>query len=65
MPDTLNYMIMGYTAGFIVLGLLLASLWLRWRNLKADEAALEAMRAEISQETTAPSRVAAEKLETT
>lgn len=65
MPDTLNYMIMGYTAGFIVLGLMLATMLLRWRNLKADEAALEAMRAEISQEATAPSRVAAEKLETT
>jgi len=47
--DTLNYMIMGYGAGFSLLALLVGSLWLRYRNLKADEAALEKLERETAE----------------
>jgi hypothetical protein len=39
--DTLNYMIAGYTVVFVVLIIYLASLVIRFRNLKQDEAMLE------------------------
>lgn len=34
--ETTNYMIMGYTVIFVVLGLYLVSLYIRNRNLKRD-----------------------------
>lgn len=39
--NTLNYMIAGYTVFFVVLGVYLASLVIRFRNLRQDEAMLE------------------------
>jgi hypothetical protein len=39
-PDTLNYMIMGYSVIFGVMIIYLISLAVRWRNLKQDEAML-------------------------
>jgi hypothetical protein len=34
--DTVNYMIAGYTVFFTVMALYLASLYIRYRNLKKD-----------------------------
>lgn len=42
-PDTSGYMIAGYAIAFIVIGLYVASLWLRSRNLKQDMSMLEEM----------------------
>ena len=42
-PDTSSYMIAGYIISFVVMGLYLASIWLRSRNLKQDMAMLEEM----------------------
>ena len=39
--NTLNYMIAGYVVVFLVLGIYLASLVIRYRNLRQDEAMLE------------------------
>ena len=39
--NTLNYMIAGYAVIFIVLSIYLASLVIRFRNLRQDEAMLE------------------------
>ena len=41
--DTLNYMIAGYGVIFGVMFIYLASLVLRWRNLRQDEELLEEM----------------------
>lgn len=35
--NTLNYMIAGYTVIFVVIFAYLASLVIRWRNLRQDE----------------------------
>jgi hypothetical protein len=40
-PDTSEYMIAGYVIAFVVMGLYLASIWLRNRNLKRDLSMLE------------------------
>ena len=40
-PDTLGYMIAGYVIAFVVMGLYLASIYVRSRNLKQDMAMLE------------------------
>jgi hypothetical protein len=42
-PDTTGYMIAGYAAAFIVMGLYVASLYIRTRNLKRDKETLEEM----------------------
>ena len=42
-PDTSSYMIAGYVVSFVVMGLYLASIWLRNRNLKRDLSMLEEM----------------------
>lgn len=39
--DTLNYMIAGYSVIFGVMFVYLASLVIRWRNLRQDEQLLE------------------------
>ena len=42
-PDTSGYMIAGYAIAFIVMGLYVASIYLRNRNLKQDISTLEEM----------------------
>ena len=42
-PDTSGYMIAGYTIAFIIMGLYVASLYIRSRNLQRDKEALEEM----------------------
>jgi hypothetical protein len=51
-PDTLNYMIYGYIFGLGILFLLVFSIWWRYRNLAADEAALQKLESEIEKEKT-------------
>ncbi len=45
-PDTSSYMIAGYTIAFVVMGIYVASLLIRWRNLKQDLQILENLQAE-------------------
>ena len=42
-PDTSGYMIAGYAIAFVVMGLYVASMYLRSRNLKQDMSILEEM----------------------
>ena len=35
-PDTVNYMITGYIAFAVIMSTYLASLFIRWRNLKRE-----------------------------
>ena len=42
-PDTSEYMIAGYVVSFIVMGLYVASIYLRNRNLKQELSMLEEM----------------------
>ena len=42
-PDTSSYMIAGYVIAFVVMGLYVASIYLRSRNLNQDKATLEEM----------------------
>ena len=42
-PDTSGYMIAGYAVAFIVMGLYVASMYIRTRNLKQDMETLEEM----------------------
>jgi hypothetical protein len=42
-PDTSGYMIAGFIVSFVVMGLYIASLYLRNRNLRQDQAMLEEM----------------------
>lgn len=42
-PDTSGYMIAGYVISFVVMGLYVASIYLRNRNLNQDKAMLEEM----------------------
>ncbi len=42
-PDTSSYMIAGYVVAFLVMGLYLASIYIRNRNLKQDMSMLEEM----------------------
>ncbi len=42
-PDTSGYMIAGYVIAFVVMGLYLASIYVRSRNLKQDMSMLEEM----------------------
>ncbi|MFP4321934.1 MAG: heme exporter protein CcmD [Anaerolineales bacterium] len=45
-PDTVDYLIAGYAVGFAVFFTLVASIWWRYRMLKADQAALETLEQE-------------------
>jgi len=45
-PDTSAYMIAGYTLAFLVMGIYVASLYIRSRNLKRDLEVLEAIQTE-------------------
>ena len=45
-PDTSGYMIAGFIVSFVVMGLYIASLYLRSRNLKQDQTMLEEMDSE-------------------
>lgn len=40
-PDTSGYMIAGYVVSFLVMGLYVASMYLRGRNLNQDRSTLE------------------------
>lgn len=42
-PDTSGYMIAGYIISFLVMGLYLASIYLRGRSLRQDVSMLEEM----------------------
>ena len=42
-PDTSGYMIAGYVISFLVMGLYVASMFIRSRNLHQDRAMLEEM----------------------
>lgn len=42
-PDTSGYMIAGFVVSFVVMGLYVASIYLRSRNLDQDRALLEEM----------------------
>ena len=42
-PDTSEYMIAGYIISFIIMGLYIASIYVRSRNLKQDMSMLEEM----------------------
>ena len=42
-PNTSGYMVAGYAISFIVMGLYVASIYIRNRNLKRDMAMLEEM----------------------
>jgi uncharacterized membrane protein YciS (DUF1049 family) len=45
-PDTSIYMIAGFVVSFITMGIYVASLYIRNRNLKRDVETLESMQAE-------------------
>lgn len=45
-PDTSAYMIAGYTISFLVMGIYVASLYIRNRNFKRDLEVLESMQVE-------------------
>jgi hypothetical protein len=42
-PDTSSYMVAGYAIAFLIMGLYLASIYLRSRNLKQDMSMLQEM----------------------
>lgn len=42
-PDTSSYMVLGYVFFFVVMGIYVASLYVRNRNLKRDLETLEAL----------------------
>ena len=45
-PDTSGYMIAGFLVTFITMGIYVASMYIRNRNLKQDVETLESMQAE-------------------
>jgi len=49
-PDTMNYMVMGYVIGLLILAVMVVSVWWRYRSLTADETALNTLEAEIKQD---------------
>ena len=56
-PDTRNYLLLGYGIGFGILFLFILSLWWRFRSLAADEQALEQLEAEIKADEAAKNEV--------
>jgi uncharacterized membrane protein YciS (DUF1049 family) len=45
-PDTSSYMVAGFVISFITMGIYIASLYIRNRNLKRDIETLESMQTE-------------------
>jgi hypothetical protein len=45
-PDTSSYMIAGYIVAFVTMGIYVASLYIRNRNLQQDLETLESMQTE-------------------
>jgi len=45
-PDTSSYMIAGFVVAFVTMGIYVASLYIRNRNLQQDLKTLESMQAE-------------------
>jgi len=45
-PDTSSYMIAGFVVTFVTMGIYVASLYIRTRNLKQDIETLESIRAD-------------------
>jgi hypothetical protein len=45
-PDTSGYMVAGFIVAFTVMGIYVASLIIRWRNLNQDQQLLEEMEKE-------------------
>jgi uncharacterized membrane protein YciS (DUF1049 family) len=45
-PDTSSYMIAGFVVSFLIMGIYVASLYIRNRNLKQDIETLESMQNE-------------------
>lgn len=41
MPDTLNYLILGYSLAFAIIAFTLGSIYWRYRSILADRATLE------------------------
>lgn len=50
MPETTDYMIMGYVIGLGIVLLTVLSIWWRYRALRADEAAIEQLGEELREE---------------
>ena len=48
-PDTSSYMIAGFVVSFVTMGIYVASLYIRNRNLKRDVETLESMQTENRQ----------------
>jgi len=48
-PDTSGYMIAGYAIAFIIMGIYVTSLYLRYRNLNRDRAMLEELDKPVSE----------------
>jgi hypothetical protein len=46
-PDTSGYMIAGYIIAFVTMGIYVASMYIRNRNLKQDLSTLESMEKEV------------------
>ena len=44
-PDTSGYMIAGYAVAFIVMGIYVLSMYVRWRNLRRDVEMLNSLEA--------------------
>jgi len=53
-PDTSGYMIAGYTVAFLVMGIYVASIFIRNRNLNEDKSMLEQMDKTSPKEKPAP-----------
>jgi hypothetical protein len=63
-PDTSAYLIAGYTIAFTVMAIYVASLVIRWRNLRQDLRTLENIQAESGMsepKVSKPGRVPAKK----
>lgn len=48
--ENLDFMIFGYTAGFVIIGILVSSIWLRYRGLQQQQDAIEALEQDIQKE---------------
>jgi hypothetical protein len=52
MDNNLDYMIMGYVAGILILAITVASIWWRYQSLQKDEHALQELENEVVQQET-------------
>ena len=57
-PDTSGYMIAGYAFAFIIMGLYVASIYIRNRNLNQDMAMLEEMEEPVAKAEPKPKKPA-------